>query len=90
MRFLDDPAGASNSSMELGVAQTARDFAMLEKLIEERKKRFSDLSEFSDSLGVSEEKIEEFESDPDAFSVGFVRLYAIGVHAAIHYCVELS
>lgn len=90
MRFLDDPADASNSSIELGIAQTARDFAMLERLIEERKKRFPDLSEFSDSLGISEEKIEEFELAPDDFSVGFMRLYAIGVRAAIHYCVEFS
>ncbi len=90
MRFLDDLASVSDPSIELGVAQTARDFAMLEKLIEERKKRYPDISEFSDSLGISEEKIEEFELAPDDFSVGFVRLYAIGVRAAIHHYVEPS
>ena len=37
MRFLDDLASVSDPGIELGVAQTARDFAMLEKLIEERK-----------------------------------------------------
>ena len=89
MRFRD-LASTNNPSIELGVAQTARDFAMLEKLIDERKKRYPDISEFSGSLGVSEEKIEEFELAPDDFSVGFVRLYAIGVRAAIHHYVEPS
>lgn len=76
--------------VELAIAQTDRDFAMLENLIEERKKQFPTLAEFSETLGVSEEKIDEFESDPDSFSVGFVRLYAIGVHAAIHHHIETS
>lgn len=89
MRF-HDLASTNNPSIELGIAQTARDFTMLERLIEERKKRYPDISEFSDSLGVSEEKIEEFELAPDDFSVGFVRLYAVGIRAAIHYCVEFS
>lgn len=63
--------------------QNRNDRATLEQLISIRREKFPDTAEFAESIGVSEEAIEDFENFPFEVSIKFVQFYALGVNVEI-------
>lgn len=71
--------------VQLARRQNRNDRATLEQLISIRREKFPNTAEFAESIGVSQEAVELFESQPFEASIKFVQFYALGVNTEISH-----
>ena len=76
--------------VSLAVRQISNDEEFLSQLVDERKRKFPDLADFSHQTGIDLPTLGRFEHDPIDFTLDFIRLYALGVEAEITHTVHTS
>lgn len=81
---MDDPR------VGLVVRQLENDDEFLSQLVDERKRKFPDLADFSSQTGIDLKMLGRFEHDPIDFTLDFIRLYALGVEAEITHTVHTN
>ena len=85
--LLADIFGVDPSSEEtmLAVRQLDSDSDFLNQMILERYKTYDDPADFAEKIGVSLERLEEFETDPLDFDLMFIRQYAHALDLFINH-----
>lgn len=87
--LLADIFGVDPSSQEaiLAEKQIDSDSDFLNQMILERYKNYEDPAVFADEIGVSLERLEDFETDPLDFDLMFIRQYAHALNLFISHQV---
>lgn len=76
-----------DAAVQLARRQNRNDNTIFDQLISIRRELFPIAKEFAREIGIEQEELERFETNPSEFSVKFLQFYALGLRTEIKHAL---